>query len=127
MINQIIQENVDEKERGVVGGVQQSINKIFDLLKFTSVMFLSDVNQYGYLVMISVGAVFISFIFYSVYAIKQIISKYSQVPTNDSGPFRKSMIQMKVINSNDPNSNNNNNNSQEQNDDNDYDSFDEKK
>ncbi len=110
---------MDEKDRGVVGGVQQSINQIFDLLKFTSVIFLSDVNQYGYLVMISVGAVFISFCFYLVYAIKQIINKYSQVPTNDSGPFRKSMIQMKVIS--------NNNDIQEQNDDNDSDSFDEKK
>ena len=81
-------------------------------------MLLSNTPQYGYLVMISISAVMISFCFYSVYAIKQIINQYSQVPTNESGPFRKSMIQMKVIN----------NNNQDQNDDvNDYDSFDEKK
>lgn len=100
VINQIIQENVDEKERGVVGGVQSSICRIFDLIKFVSVMFLSDITKYGYLVIISISAVFVAFCLYLIYAIKQIVNKYSQVPT-ESGPFRKSMIEMKVINSQD--------------------------
>lgn len=98
VINQIIQENVEEEQRGVIGGVQNSLNRIFDLIKFVSVMLLSDVSQYGYLVVISVSAVIVAFCLYLVYAIKQIVShRYSKVPYSEKGPYRKSMIEMTQI------------------------------
>lgn len=98
VINQIIQENIEESDRGVIGGVQNSINKVFDLIKFLSVMFLSDVSQYGYLVIVSVAAVFVSFCLYLFYAVREIMRRnYNKVPLSETGPFRKSMIQMKTI------------------------------
>ena len=88
-----MQENIDEKERGVVGGVQNSLNQIFDLIKFTLVILFSDTSFYGFLVILSVTATFISLCLYSVYAFKvEFKKKYNQVPLSEAGPFRKSMI-----------------------------------
>ncbi len=82
-INQIIQESVDEKERGTIGGVQSSLNRLFDLIKYVCVMFLSDIRQYGYLVIISASAIFVAICLYVIY-VCLFMSKhrYDQVPTN---------------------------------------------
>lgn len=102
VIHQIIQESVDEKERGVIGGVQSSINRIFDLLKFIFVIIFSDVTQYGYLVIISVVGVIFSFILYTVYAIREVyVKRYSKVPVDEIQPkIRKSMIKFNPRTSN---------------------------
>ena len=99
-INQIIQEGVEEKERGSVGAVQTSINNIFSLTKFTVVILFNDISQYGFLVIMSVSAVLISFCMYLMYTLRQVCLKYSRVPSENPGPFRKSMIQMSAINQN---------------------------
>lgn len=94
-VNQIMQENVDECERGTVGGVQASLNKIFDLIKFGLVICLSDISYYGYLVIISVVMTSSSLVLFSVYVIKERVElKNNQVPLSEAGPFRKSMIVM---------------------------------
>lgn len=88
-----MQENIDEKERGVVGAVQSSLNQIFDLIKFTLVILFSDTYYYGFLVILSVAATFVSLCLYSTYAFKvEFKKKYNQVPLSEAGPFRKSMI-----------------------------------
>ncbi len=66
-INQIIQESVREEERGTIGGVQTSLNRCFALIKYALVVFLSDVRQYGYLVIASAFAVLVAFFLYIVY------------------------------------------------------------
>jgi iron-regulated transporter 1 len=84
VIHQMIQESVDEDKRGVIGGVQNSMNKIFDTLKYFCVIFLSEITQYGYLVILSVSAVFISYSLYIGYVVSTTIKKrYHQVPQNE--------------------------------------------
>lgn len=103
-INQIIQESVKESERGVIGGVQGSLNRIFDLIKYVCVVFLSDVRQYGYLVIISASSIFTAICLYMVYVVLQVTrGEYSPVSTSpgsankqdeESAAVRKSMIQI---------------------------------
>ncbi len=125
--NQIMQENVDAAERGAVAGVQSSLNQICDLVKFLLVIALSEVQYFGYLVIISLSSTILTGVLYSVYAVKEKHRvEYDQVPISEAGPFRKSMIQIVrnndsvAVNSNNTDANNNNN---EDNDS--YDSFDE--
>lgn len=102
-----MQESVDEDERGTVAGVQSSLNQIFDLFKFVLVIALSDISYYGFLVIISVFATFLSGILYTVFALKEKSRlEYSQVPISEAGPFRKSMIQIVNKNNNDQIDNN---------------------
>lgn len=49
--------------------MQSSLNTIFDLVKFVVVIFLSDVTQYGYLVIVSIVAVFTAFCLYTSYVV----------------------------------------------------------
>jgi iron-regulated transporter 1 len=98
-INQIIQESVNENDRGVIGGVQSSLNRIFDLIKYVCVVFLSDIKQYGYLVIISASAIFAAICLYMIYVVLFLTrNKYSQVSTRNSdeeenkSTIRKSMI-----------------------------------
>lgn len=95
-------------ERGTVAGAQNSLNQIFDLFKFVLVIALSDISYYGFLVIISVLATFLSGILYTVYAMKEKSRlEYCQVPISEAGPFRKSMIQ--IVNRNNDQVDNNNN------------------
>ena len=83
-INQIIQENVAEEERGLVGGVQSSLNQIFQLAKFGLVIFLPRMPSYGFLAIISYVAVFIGFILFTIYTCILLFNKnYQQVPQMD--------------------------------------------
>ena len=68
-INQQIQESVKEKERGIVGGVQGSLNKIFDLIKYAAVIGLPKMYQYGYLVIMSTVAVFSALCLYMSFVV----------------------------------------------------------
>lgn len=53
-ITQLLQETVAEHERGTVGGVQNSLNMLMDLLKFALVIFVPHIETFGYLVMVSI-------------------------------------------------------------------------
>jgi iron-regulated transporter 1 len=96
VIHQIIQENVEEKQRGIIGGTQNSFNTIFDLVKYVLVIFLSDVTQYGYLVIVSVTAVSSSAILYILYALIEVVSKrfYQATSDEDQTVYDKSMIKV---------------------------------
>jgi hypothetical protein len=83
-INQIIQESVAEEERGLVGGVQNSLNQIFQLSKFGLVIFLPKMDTYGYLAIVSYVAVLIGFILFTIYTCIILFNKnYQQVPQMD--------------------------------------------
>ena len=94
VIHQLIQENVDENQRGIIGGAQNSFNTIFDLVKYFLVIILSDVTQYGYLVIVSVMAVSSSALLYIVYALIEAVSKrFYQAPNEEEQiVYDKSMI-----------------------------------
>ncbi|CAF0976078.1 unnamed protein product [Brachionus calyciflorus] len=91
VIHQIFQENIKESERGVVGGVQWSINTVFDLLKYISVIFFSDIHEYGYLVIMSVMAVSVSFVLYTIYAVSTGCKNDDEIEMKEM-KIRKSMI-----------------------------------
>ena len=56
-INQILQERVAEDRRGVVNGVQDSINNTFDLLKCVFVILLPSQETFGLLIFISFASI----------------------------------------------------------------------
>ena len=53
VITQLMQEHVLESERGIVNGVQNSLNMFMDMLKFTLVIIIPYIETYGYLVILS--------------------------------------------------------------------------
>jgi len=65
-ISQIQQEEVVEEKRGVIGGVQTSLNQFFNVTKFLLVIFLPDPHTFGILIIIS-------FAFVSAGAISMIV------------------------------------------------------
>ena len=64
-----MQENVNEKVRGSVGGVQSSLNKIFSLIKFTLVIIFSDISYFGSLIILSLLSIIVSFFLYLIYSV----------------------------------------------------------
>lgn len=52
-ITQILQENVDEEERGVIGGVQSSSQCSMDLLKYVFVLLIPSQETFGILIILS--------------------------------------------------------------------------
>jgi len=53
VVTQTMQENVLEKERGVVGGVQNSLNMLIDMLKFALVIALPQIEIFGVHIILS--------------------------------------------------------------------------
>jgi len=70
-ITQILQENVEERKRGVIGGVQNSLNQGFNLLKFILVIMMPDEHMFGFLVIISFTFICFGAISFTCYALKQ--------------------------------------------------------
>jgi len=58
-VTQIIQENTAEHERGVINGIQASLNMILETLKYTLVVIVPRIPQFGYLVIASFIFIFI--------------------------------------------------------------------
>uniref|UniRef100_H2Z6Q1 Solute carrier family 40 member n=1 Tax=Ciona savignyi TaxID=51511 RepID=H2Z6Q1_CIOSA len=69
-ITQLYQENVVESERGIVNGVQTSLNMLMDLLMYIAVLFLSKPDEFGILVLASSAAVTTGYIFYGVFTFR---------------------------------------------------------
>lgn len=69
-VTQVILENVVESERGVVNGVQSSLNQLMNMLKFALVVALPQLELFGILVLISFTAVSTGGAFYVSYAKK---------------------------------------------------------
>ncbi|KAM8934164.1 ferroportin-like [Pelodytes ibericus] len=67
-VTQLIQENVKESERGIVNGVQDSMNCLLDMLHFVMVIMAPNPEAFGLLVLISVAFVTMGHIMYYRYA-----------------------------------------------------------
>ncbi|ODM98129.1 Solute carrier family 40 member 1 [Orchesella cincta] len=52
-ISQLLQDSVEESKRGVINGVQNSINQSMDLIKFVFVIFLPSPQTFGYLIILT--------------------------------------------------------------------------
>jgi len=52
-ITQILQEQVGESERGIVNGVQHSLQDLLDMIKFVLVIFIPHPKHFAYLVILS--------------------------------------------------------------------------
>ena len=68
VVTQILQENVAEKERGIVNGVQNSLNMLFDLIKFVLVICVPHVYYFGYLIIVSFSFIVIASASFSYYS-----------------------------------------------------------
>ncbi|KAM8933981.1 ferroportin-like [Pelodytes ibericus] len=67
-VTQLIQENVIESERGIINGVQNSMNYLLDLMHFIMVILGPNPEAFGLLVLISVFFVAMGHIMYFRYA-----------------------------------------------------------
>lgn len=74
-VTQLIQENVIESERGVINGVQNSMNYLLDLLHFIMVILAPNPEAFGLLVLISVSFVAMGHIMYFAFAFKNLGSR----------------------------------------------------
>ncbi|KAM5151534.1 ferroportin isoform 1-T1 [Mantella aurantiaca] len=88
-VTQLLQENVSESERGVINGVQNSMNYLLDLLHFIMVILGPNPEAFGLLVLISVSFVAMGHIMYFRFAFKnlgrQIFSCSNTEPKIESG------------------------------------------
>lgn len=57
-----------EMERGVVNGVQNSLNKLMDLLKFAMVVAAPEPEVFGILIFISFAFICLGFVSYGIFA-----------------------------------------------------------
>ncbi|KAJ1186948.1 hypothetical protein NDU88_003727 [Pleurodeles waltl] len=71
-VTQLIQENVIESERGVINGVQNSMNYLLDLMHFIMVILAPNPEAFGLLVLISVTFVAMGHLMYFRYAHKNL-------------------------------------------------------
>ncbi|XP_034042764.1 solute carrier family 40 member 1 [Thalassophryne amazonica] len=74
-VTQLIQENVIESERGVISGVQNSMNYLLDLLHFMMVILAPNQEAFGLLVIISVSFVTMGHLMYFRFAFKSLGSR----------------------------------------------------
>ncbi|XP_015672555.1 solute carrier family 40 member 1 [Protobothrops mucrosquamatus] len=71
-VTQLLQENVIESERGIINGVQNSMNYLLDLLHFIMVILAPNPEAFGLLVLISVSFVAMGHIMYFRFAHKSM-------------------------------------------------------
>lgn len=74
-VTQLMQENVIESERGVINGVQNSMNYLLDLLHFIMVILAPNPEAFGLLVIISVSFVAMGHMMYFRFAYKTLRSR----------------------------------------------------
>lgn len=67
-VNQILQERVEEEQRGVVGGVQDALNNTLDLVKCILVIILPREQTFGILIFASYIAINFGWFMYAMYS-----------------------------------------------------------
>ncbi|KAI0229788.1 Solute carrier family 40 member 1 [Lamellibrachia satsuma] len=68
VVTQLLQETVRERERGIVNGVQNSLNMLMDVLKFTLVIVLPHIETFGYLIILSFIFICLASLFFALYS-----------------------------------------------------------
>ncbi len=67
-VTQLQQERVPEKIRGRIGGTQHSLNQFFDMLRYTLIIILPRMSQFGYHICLSVLSVFTASFIYTIWS-----------------------------------------------------------
>merc|ERR1719234_2481638 len=70
-VNQLLQEKVEEEVRGVVNGVQESLNNSLDLTKCILVILLPAEETFGLLIIASFTSVSLGWLLYALYSRQQ--------------------------------------------------------
>jgi len=70
-VNQLLQEKVEEEVRGVVNGVQESLNNSLDLAKCILVILLPAEETFGLLIIASFTSVSLGWLLYAIYSRQQ--------------------------------------------------------
>ena len=70
-ITQILQERVEEERRGVINGVQDSLNNSMDLLKCVLVILLPDAKHFGCLIILSYMSISSGWLLYAAFSRQQ--------------------------------------------------------
>ena len=70
-ITQILQERVEEERRGVINGVQDSLNNSMDLLKCVLVILLPYANDFGCLIILSYISISSGWLLYAAFSRQQ--------------------------------------------------------
>merc|ERR1712037_856535 len=70
-VNQLLQEKVEEEVRGVVNGVQESLNNTLDLAKCILVIMLPAEETFGLLIIASFTSVSLGWLLYAPYSRQQ--------------------------------------------------------
>merc|ERR550517_625761 len=70
-VNQLLQEKVEEEVRGVVNGVQESLNNSLDLAKCILVILLPAEETFGLLIIASFTSVSLGWLLYALYSRQQ--------------------------------------------------------
>ena len=85
-VNQLQQERVPEDVRGRIGGTQQALNEFFDMLRYTLIVILPRMHQFGFHVGLSVLSVFcasMTYTFWSCSAASQVVPPSTEVEMAD--------------------------------------------
>merc|ERR1711994_255118 len=97
-ITQILQERVEEERRGVVNGVQDSLNSSMDLLKCVLVILLPDAKHFGCLIILSYISISSGWSLYAAFSRQQRghlfhfcrlipCNTINELPANSHWPF----------------------------------------
>lgn len=70
-VTQILQENVEEERRGIINGVQDSLNNLLDLVKCVLVIMLPSQEHFGVLIFLSFASICNGWLLYALYSRKQ--------------------------------------------------------
>ncbi|GAB1599459.1 solute carrier family 40 member 1-like [Argonauta hians] len=70
-VTQLFMENIDESERGVVNGVQNSLNMLMDMLKFLLVILIPHTSDFYILIIISYIFICLGGISFSRYSLRK--------------------------------------------------------
>jgi iron-regulated transporter 1 len=52
-VTQVLQEQVREDQRGIINGIQTSMNQLLDLVKFVLVVMIPETESFAFLIMAS--------------------------------------------------------------------------
>ena len=77
-ITQTIQENVEEEHRGVINGVQDSMNSLMDTMKFALVISLPGEKTFGFLIMASFVSIVSGAALYTTHALHSMKKEKSK-------------------------------------------------
>lgn len=67
-ITQLFMENIRDTERGIVNGVQNSLNTLMDMLKFVLVIAIPQAELFGFLILLSFSFICIGWMLFAKYS-----------------------------------------------------------